>query len=792
MNMEFTGHMKRFGHFPVLCRAAALALAFVPAVSAPAAPAAKNPPAKASPAKAGAGNSPGDVYLKQITLDEAAQFISQIGKTSIVVTSSVANKVVSLYLRDVDVEGMVKNLCRAAGVWYRYDSQTKAYILMNAQEYQQDIAITRDEITRDYVLRHHNVVSIANAIAALFGDRVNLVEPVEEMPPIEMGGTSRNQSGSTGGNYGSGNNNRTSGGGGGGGWGGGASFGRSVSAEGAVSRRSGGSQRQTDARKEIAAISQAGLEASLDVDSSQADRLGDADVLAAAARQGPPINITYNKLHNLLLVRTSDEAALKDIDALVQEMDRPPRQVLLEMRILEVELGGDFRSVFDIGASGNRSSGPLGLGVGSGPSGLITSDAASGSDTSGSDNTAYYPRAALSLGNFAAETAPTAVWQLVNDHLRLRLQMLESENRVNVLATPMLVAANNQPARLFIGDEQVLVTGASSDSITGTTGATNTTITVETEQRNVGQTLIVLPRINADRSVTLTIDQDNSRVNTGGARMPLPLPNGETFDYPIDTVNTANLQVTAHARDGLTVAVGGMISQRVSDAEEKVPLLGDVPLLGTLFKKTVRSNVRRQIVLLITPHVLETPEESDALARSQENTLRRLDAGDNRHGQSMPDKPRQQRDSIFNPGTGLAAAAPRPEDTASGNAEIERFSALARAAADAVRSAAPDAAPPGGLRPQPLAPFLRKPGRIDEYLERQVMHAWEKDGLYVTALRVINLGEKGAAFAPTLIVGRWAAIVAERQQLAPAGGETSWTWVYAISRRPYEEAMEQP
>ncbi|MDR3087579.1 MAG: hypothetical protein LBU45_06470, partial [Azoarcus sp.] len=122
------------------------ALAFITALSVaftPVAWAANEAPATKPAAKA-ANASPGDVYFKQITLDEAARFISQIGKTSIVVTSSVANKVVSLYLRDVDVDGMVKNLCRAAGVWYRFDPQTKAYILMNAQEYQQDIAITRD------------------------------------------------------------------------------------------------------------------------------------------------------------------------------------------------------------------------------------------------------------------------------------------------------------------------------------------------------------------------------------------------------------------------------------------------------------------------------------------------------------------------------------------------------------------------------------------------------------------------------------------------------------------------
>ncbi|MDR1661939.1 MAG: DUF3438 family protein [Azoarcus sp.] len=760
-------------------RAAALVFALAVAFPAPA-----RPPA---PTKFDANGSPGDVYFKQITLDEAAQFISQIGKTSIVVTASVASKKVSLYLRDVNVEGMVKSLCRAAGVWYRFDAQTKTYILMDAKEYQQDIAITRDETTRSYALRHHNVVSIANAIAALFGDRVNLVEPVEEMPPVDMGGTGRSQGGGLGGSYG-GNGN----GGGSGNWDGsgnrnnggnvgGGSFGRSFSAEGAISRRSGGSSRsgqasQTDARKEIAAaVSQAGLEAALDVDSVQAEKL-DASEILAAANKGPAINITYNKLHNLLLVRTSDEAALKEIDKFVADMDLPPRQVLLEMRILEVELGRDFRSVFDIGASGNSTSrAPSELGVGSGLSGTT-------------NDRGEYPRVAGALGNFAAEVAPTAIWQLVNDNLRLRLQLLEGENRVNVLATPMLVAANNQPARLFIGDEQVLVTGASSDSVTGTTGATNTTVTVETEQRNVGQTLIVLPRINADRSVTLTIDQDNSRIVTGGATMPLALANGQVYQFPIDTVNTANLQVTAHARDGLTVAVGGMISQRVTDGEEKVPLLGDVPILGHLFKKTVRENTRRQLVLLITPHILETPEESDALARDKEDALRQMDAsGTNRSAAS-----KFRRDSIFSPASGLAPAAPQPENGAVAASDLERLTAIARAAADAVRRVNPEAAhPASGLAPAPSRPSSAW-RRLSEDLECQALYAWQKDGYYVTAVRVINLGGHTAAFEPTLIAGRWAAVVAERRQLDPAGGEASWTWVYAISRQPYEQAVERP
>lgn len=566
-----------------------------------AAPADKEPaPARVKP------KALGDIYLKQVGLDEAAQLISQIGNTSIVVTASVANKVVSLYLRDVTVEGMVKNLSRAAGVWYRFDPQTNAYLLMSAQEYQQDIAITRDDITRAFVLRHHNVVSIANAIRALLGSRVTLVEPIEEMAPVNMGGTARTQSGSARGNGGSAGGNA-----------GGAGF----AAEGVVTRSMGGStpgvNTLIDPRKALGNLSQNALESSLSAESSTAENFGAAEIAAAASPLGPPVNVTYNKLHNLLMVRSGDELALQDIENLIHEMDRPPRQVLLEMRIVEVELGNDFRSVFDIGLGSSKTSdGPLGLGF---------------KGTSPQTGNPPFPKRASIFGNFEEEDNPTMVWQMVSDKLRMRLQLLEEDNRVNVLATPMVVAANNQPARLFIGDEQILVTGASADSTTGTTGATNTTITVETEQRNVGQTLIILPRINADRSVTLTIDQDNSRVNPGATALPLALPDGTIYRFPIDTVNTANLQVTAHAQDGLTVAVGGMISQKISNLEQRVPVLGDIPMLGALFKKVVKENSRSQIVLLITPWVLETPEESDALARSKELEAQGLNQGKRPH-----------------------------------------------------------------------------------------------------------------------------------------------------------------
>jgi general secretion pathway protein D len=583
------------------------------------------------------GGAPGDIFLRQVSLDEAARMISRITKSNIVVTSSVSSKIVSLYLNDVSVENMVKNLCRAAGIWYRYDSAAKVYVLMSDKEYRQDIAIARDEITRTYVLKHHNVVSIANAIQALFGNRVNLVVPVEESAPVGMGSTSRRQVGGASSTRSSFNESQ--------------GISSMFSAPTATPQGGGGSrgryssqvgrQQGEDPRSALVNLSQQALESSLATperaesetaatDSASMDRIGTSE-LQSLAGQGAPIQVTWNKLHNLLMVRTGDDVAMKDIEALIHDMDRPPRQVLLEMKILEVQLGNDFRSIFDIGTSSSSlTNGAIGQHMG---------DTPWFKDTSANPNLPneaigrhYYPKNAGLLGNFAELAGATAIWQHMSNTLRIRLQMLESDNRVTVLANPMLVAANNQPARLFIGDEQVLVTGASSNSQTGAlSGSTTTTITVETEQRNVGQTLIILPRINDDRSVTLTIDQDNSRVIKGGTSIPVPLSSGSEIqggsnilEFPIDTVNTANLQVTAHAQDGLTVAVGGMIRQQTNNAEERVPVLGSIPILGLLFRKTVKENSRSQIVLLITPHVLETPEEADRLAQQKEQEAHML------------------------------------------------------------------------------------------------------------------------------------------------------------------------
>ena len=538
--------------------------------------------------------SPGDLLLTQVRLDEAVRLLAQIAKTNIVVTGKVSDIVLSLYLRNSSIDDMVRNLCRAAGVWFRYDSASKTYIIMNGDEYQKDLAIIRDEQTRVFTLRHHNVVATANAIKALFGNRVQLQIPIEEVPPTSLGSGSRTSTASNRTTSGS-SSNRSSGSNS-------SLAGSNVAAATptASGSRSSGATANYDASADLKRMSLDRLGGQLRTDGNGQPVLSVSEIQELAAIQGAPVYVTYNKLNNLLLVRTGDESSLQQIARLISQMDMPPKQVLLEMKILEVTLDNGFKSVFDIGASTQgTTTGPL-------SSGALAS------------TTSSYARNSLATGLFDVESDATAIWQIMSNSLSLRFQLLAQENKLKVLSSPMLVAANNQTARLFIGDEQVLTVGASSESITGTTGATNTTITVDTEQRDVGQTLSILPRINGDRSVSLTIDQDSSTVKKGDTTIPISTGDGNVIYFPIDTVNTANLQVTAHAQDGMTVAIGGMIRDSLELDEQKVPLLGDIPVLGTFFKRDVRASVRSQIILLITPRVLESPDESNAVARRKQ------------------------------------------------------------------------------------------------------------------------------------------------------------------------------
>lgn len=508
------------------------------------------------------------VEFKQAKVVEAIRIISEISAINIVATNAATDREVTLFLKDVTVRNAIETLCKISGLWYRYDHDSNTYRIMTTGEYQQDLVVYREDKTKIFTLLNVNVASVARTINDLYGERVSLsirqvTNPLVADPDATGGGNnSGNQS----------NNN---------------SLNPNATGQGTRDRKQAlDLQLSVD---QIGTLEQQGLSGT-----------GlSTDVLQKSKFQEAPIFVTVNSEHNFLIVRTSDLLALDDIGYLVAELNRPVPQVLLEMKVLEVTLNDNERSVIDFstfkGNDGNATR------DGQSPNPLVAGNPFGFEQT-------------LGLGNFNLEGG-TFVYQLLDTNLRFRIQLLQEQNRVNVLSTPLLLAANNRPAKVFIGEERVIVTNVTSNTVINDNNV-STFVTPETKVREIGNTLQFFPQINADRTVSISIIQESSSVSVGSTIIPVADGNGNVQSFAIDSVNTANLNGTFMAKDGLTVAAGGLVRETDSVNEQKVPILGDIPIFGKLFRRDVKKTIKTEVLLLITPHVIMSPLEGEQASKS--------------------------------------------------------------------------------------------------------------------------------------------------------------------------------
>jgi general secretion pathway protein D len=135
----------------------------------------------------------------------------------------------------------------------------------------------------------------------------------------------------------------------------------------------------------------------------------------------------------------------------------------------------------------------------------------------------------------------------------------------------------------------------------------------------VGTDLLITANINADRTVTLRLLQETSSVNQDGATIVVPITTGiagTTFgNQSVDTVLSQSASGTIVARDGQLLAFGGLIEETESDLREQVPILGDLPLVGFLFRRQGTVISRNELVILIRPYVITTPADGDRISR---------------------------------------------------------------------------------------------------------------------------------------------------------------------------------
>jgi general secretion pathway protein D len=696
----------------------------------------------------------GNFDLRDVSVAEAIRLIAEVSGVNIVATRAVSDRQVSMYLRDATARGVIDTLARVNGLWYRYLEPSRTFILMSAEEFQRDASVFREEDTRTFRLKHHNVVAAANAVRALFGLRVRLSRPVEEQLGEQMKTSElrRADSNATAGGARSGTRAGIDGTAAQGGAGGGASAGAAAT-------------QQVRPEQAVAAATRLAAEG---------EALSGEEMQALRQGTEPPIHVTYNRLHNLLIVRTGDESAMRQVDELVRAIDLPARQVLLEMRIVQVALDEEFRRAFDVDLFGG--------GTTAGSPGSQAVNPLQPNATTGQ-------KVVAALGNFALDRESTGIFQFINSRVRARLQLLEEKGRVRTLARPMVLASNNEPARLFIGEEVVLITGATSQTTTAANSPSSTTVTAETEQRDVGTTLVVHPRINDDRSVTLTIDQEISRRVRGGTTIPLAVGNSEVLDYPIDTVETSNIQVAALAKDGLTIALGGLIRAETSTSRQQVPGFGDIPVIGNLFSRDVNTDERTEMVLLVTPHIIDTAEEGDRLSRRQMSPMVEQESArlSPRRDAEAPPQAAAQALPVPAPARPAAEVVPATGDPAV-DAQA-RYVRLTRHALLAWRDAATAALDPAiaprevPRRPLPLWP--------DASVRTLPLAAWQEGELFVTLMRMQNEGDAELALDPRRFRGQWRAATVEQPRLAARDRGADAALVVLVSERPAADILEE-
>lgn len=319
------------------------------------------------------------------------------------------------------------------------------------------------------------------------------------------------------------------------------------------------------------------------------------------------------------VVYIADEATAKYIAQVLTNLDRPKPQVLIKVVFVEVTHtdGSDFGIEGGYGKSGmngtvNGASAVNGYGI-SGLSSVVGSNV----------NTFGQPISSFSAASPMTQNG-AGLYQILGQDYQVTLRAIAQAGKAKILSRPSILARNNQPATITVGQSVPLVTSVSYNGLNGTPINAYS-------YRDVGVILQVTPFITADGLVEMIVAPQISSIDPTTS---IPVSSGVTA--PVIDVRSANtVAVTA---DGQTVIIGGLMSNNKSVTDTKIPLLGDIPVLGNLFKRKQKSDTKTELLIFLTPHIVQNPTElaalssrerskSDALNEFQEKDLNKfLDA----------------------------------------------------------------------------------------------------------------------------------------------------------------------
>lgn len=310
----------------------------------------------------------------------------------------------------------------------------------------------------------------------------------------------------------------------------------------------------------------------------------------------------------VIVVRAMPEE-LRSVDAYLKATQLSvDRQVILEAKIIEVELNDNYQTGVNWASFASIKSGhtnristgflapssslaPLPFGGGQPP---VITNGASGISASTGFGLSSAASAAGSMFGLALQTSNFAAM----------ISFLEQQGNVHVLSSPRIATMNNQKAVLKIGTDEFFVTGVSTTvTSTGTTGGTTSSPNVTLQPFFSGVVLDVTPQIDENGNIILHVHPSVSQVTT--VTKDVDLGSAGSLKLPLAASSTSEMDSMVRSQDGRIVAIGGLMRQSTTNDRSQVPGAGNIPVLGALFRNTGQTIQKRELVVLIKPTIVE-------------------------------------------------------------------------------------------------------------------------------------------------------------------------------------------
>ena len=319
-----------------------------------------------------------------------------------------------------------------------------------------------------------------------------------------------------------------------------------------------------------------------------------------AASSGAPTGggIVQADVASNSLIITAPTAIFNNLRTVIEQLDVRRAQVYVEALIVEVEadkaaqFGIQWQALGGVNGSGRQVIG----GTNFGTTGNIIGAAASLSALGQGLN--------IGIAN-GTITLPGSTTPILN--LGMLASALETDTKSNILSTPNLLTLDNEEAKIIVGQNVPFITGSYAQ-----TGSTATASPFQTiERKDVGLTLRIKPQVSEGGSIKLQIYQEVSSVDA------TTLTNSAGV-----TTNKRSLESIVLVNDGQIIVLGGLIQDSVSDTKSKVPLLGDIPWLGSLFRYDSRKRTKTDLMVFLRPYILRSESDSQGLTQSRYEYLR--------------------------------------------------------------------------------------------------------------------------------------------------------------------------